>query len=126
MKYLLDTCALLALADGRLTKRALSALENTPEVFVSLASLWEIAIKHATGKISLSHTPLAWYERLLEHHLIEELAITRLDIVKAAALPPIHKDPFDRLLIATAMIHKLTLVTCDEQIIQYPRVKTLW
>ena len=126
MKYLIDTCALFALADGSLSKRAAHAVESSPDVFVSLASLWEVAIKHATGKLSISHKPLAWYERLVLRHELIELPMTRQNTVQAAALPPIHKDPFDRLIIATAMIHKLTIVTCDEKIIQYPKIKTLW
>ena len=126
MKYLLDTCALLALADGSLSKRAAHAVERSPDVFVSLASLWEVAIKHATGKLSMNHKPLAWYERLLQNHDLTELSMTRQNTVKAAALPSIHKDPFDRLIIAIAMIHNLTIVTSDEKIIQYPGINTLW
>lgn len=126
MKYLMDTCALFALAEGSLSKRASLALELTPAVFVSLASLWEVAIKHATGKLSISHNPLAWYERLVLRHELTELPMTRHNTVKAADLPPIHKDPFARLIIATAMLHKLTIITCDDKIKQYPRVKTLW
>lgn len=126
MKYLMDTCALFALADGSLSPRVIQAVESTPEVFVSLVSLWEVAIKQATGKLSMNRQPLDWYERLLQNHQLTELAMTRQNTVKAAALPLIHKDPFDRLIIATAMIHKLTIVTSDEKIIQYPGLKTLW
>jgi len=126
MKYLLDTCALFALSGGSLSTRATHAVESTPEVFVSLVSLWEVAIKHATGKLSINHKPLDWYERLLQNHQLNELSMTRQNTVKAAALPPIHKDPFDRLIIATALIHNFTIVTSDEKIIQYPGIKTLW
>ena len=126
MKYLMDTCALIALAEGVLSRRAALAVEQTPEVFVSLTSLWEVAIKHATGKLSISHKPLDWYERLLLRHELSELPITRHNTVRASALPPIHNDPFDRLIIATALLHKLTIITCDENIIQYPEIKTLW
>jgi PIN domain nuclease of toxin-antitoxin system len=126
IKYLVDTCALFALAEGSLSMRAAHAVESTPDVFVSLASLWEVAIKQATGKLSINHKPLDWYERLLQNHSLTELSMTRQNTVKAAALPPIHKDPFDRLIIATAMIHKLTIITSDEKIIQYPGIKTLW
>jgi PIN domain nuclease of toxin-antitoxin system len=126
MNCLLDTCAMFALATGALPRRAYQSLEKSPQIFVHIASLWELAIKHASGKLTLSHPPLEWYERLLAHHGLRELAIARPALVLATTLPPIHKDPFDRLIIATATLHQLVIITRDEKISQYPRIKTLW
>ncbi len=126
MNCLLDTCAMFALATGALPRRVYQSLEKSPQIFVHIASLWELAIKHASGKLTLSHPPLEWYERLLAHHGLRELAIARPALVLATTLPPIHKDPFDRLIIATATLHQLVIITRDEKISQYPRIKTLW
>lgn len=126
MKYLMDTCALFALADGSLSTPVKVALENNPNLFVSMVSLWEVAIKQATGKLSMSREPLDWYEHLLENHQLSEHGITRVDIATAAALPPIHKDPFDRLIIATAITQNLTIITSDRTIPTYPHIQTLW
>lgn len=126
LKYIMDTCALFALAEGSLSAPVTHAVESNPDVFVSLASLWEVAIKQAAGKLSMSRKPLDWYEHLLQIHDLKELSMTRQNIVAAAALPPIHKDPFDRLVVATAMIHHLVIITSDEKISQYPGINTLW
>lgn len=126
MKYLMDTCALFALADSSLSTPVKVALENNPNLFVSMVSLWEIAIKQATGKLSMRLKPLDWYEHLLENHQLLELGITREDIATAATLPKIHKDPFDRMIIATAINQNLTILTSDQLISTYPNIQTIW
>lgn len=93
----------LALADGR----------NT--VFVSVASIWELGIKQAAGKISLPED----IRTLIKVNRFDMLAITAEHAIAATALPALHRDPFDRMLIAQANTEGLTLVTGDEMISKY-------
>ncbi len=89
-------------------------------VFVSAASAWEIGIKMATGKLEAP-------DNLLEEirlHRFTPLPMTVEHAQLAGRLPDIHKDPFDRMLVAQAMIEKLTLITRDKMIVEY-NVKTL-
>ena len=89
------------------------------ELVFSAASLWEIAIKNGLGRASFSVDP-----RLLRRNLLEndyrELPITGTHATAVDLLPPIHKDPFDRILIAQARIEGLTLLTADETLARYP------
>lgn len=83
-------------------------------------------LKAARGKITLS-LPLAdWVEGAAALHGLEELPLDRRAAIRAASLPELHRDPFDRLLIATAHEHRLTLLTPDANIRQYPDLRTLW
>ena len=118
MRLLLDTHALLwALAQPRrLSARARAAIASADsEVFVSAASAWEIAIKRAIGKL----TAPADLEAILDQTGIERLPITVSHALAAGALPLIHSDPFDRMLVAQARIEGLTLVTRDPHIAAY-------
>lgn len=122
MKLLLDTHLLLWAAGnpGRLSAEAhvlISAPEN--ELFFSAASLWEIAIKHGLGREDFQVD-----SRLLRRGLLDngysELPIGSEHVVAIDSLPPIHKDPFDRLLVAQAMVEGITLLTSDTVVAQYP------
>lgn len=126
MNVLLDTCALLALSRGTLSPRAAAALRGAPEAAVSVVSAWEIAIKVAAGKLSLSAPPKTWFDGLLTRHRLRELPLHSGVACAAAGLPALHRDPFDRVLIALGQIHSLTLITHDEVIPRYPGVRTLW
>jgi PIN domain nuclease of toxin-antitoxin system len=126
MNVLLDTCALLALADGDLPKRAAAAIRRAPEGFVSAVSAWEVAIKVAGGKLRLREPPAAWFHGLLERYDLRELPLDGRTACAAAALPPVHRDPFDRVLVALAQAHGLTVLTSDENIRNYPDITTLW
>lgn len=126
---LLDTCALLALADGGtqfsdFTRRRL----ETPgtRVFVSAISAFEIGQKHRSGKIQLKLPPAEWFPAMLRHHQVDELPVSAALALAATGLPAIHRDPFDRLVIATALAHHLKIVTSDRIIPTYPGVETLW
>lgn len=99
----LSTDARLALADGR----------NT--VFVSVASIWELGIKQAAGKIRLPED----IRTLINVNRFDVLPIAAEHAITASALPPHHRDPVDRMLIAQANSEGLTLVTGDEMIRQY-------
>ncbi len=128
MRLLLDTVAFLWLAedDARLSAVAREAIvDPANDVFLSAASAWEIAIKHGLGRLRL-HMPPDEYvpeQRLL--HRIETLGIDEDATLQVGKLPDLHRDPFDRLLIAQAIVRGLTIVTPDRLIRGYT-VPILW
>lgn len=122
MKLLLDTHLLLWAAGepDKLPAAALVEIESTDnELLFSAASLWEIAIKRGLGRSDFTIDP-----RLLRRGLVDngyhELAITGEHVVVVDGLPPIHKDPFDRILIAQSITEGITLLTVDEMVARYP------
>ena len=126
INVLLDTCALLALARGELPVAAASALRTAPEACVCGISPWEIAIKAAAGKLQLMEPPFLWFLGLVERYGLREIPLDARIACAGAALPSIHRDPFDRTLIALAQAHALTILTSDENFPKYSGVKTLW
>ena len=124
--YLLDTHTLLwFLRDSpQLSKKALEIITTENKVYVSIASLWEIAIKKSIGKLEFEHS----IEKIAE--LCHEKDILILQIQpkyfdRIIKLPNIHNDPFDRLIIAQAIIENLVIITKDTIIPKYS-VKTIW
>jgi PIN domain nuclease of toxin-antitoxin system len=126
MNVLLDTCALLALARGELPVPAASTLRSASEATVSSVSAWEVAIKFAAGKIDLAEPPVSWFHGMAERYELREIPLDARIACAGAALPPIHHDPFDRIIAALAQAHALTVLTSDQNIAKYPGVKTLW
>src|SRR5213593_1188749 len=126
MNVLLDTCALLALARGELPDGAAAALRNAPEASVSIVSQWEVAIKVAGGKLRLMEPPVLWFLGLAERYGLREIPLDARIACAGAAIPPIHRDPFDRTLVALAQAHALTILTSDENFPKYSGVKTIW
>ena len=126
MNVLLDTCALLALAAGELPAAAAAALRNAPEAYVSTVTPWEVAIKVAGEKLRLREPPVQWFEALIERYDVREIPLDAAVACAAAALPLLHRDPFDRVIVAVARTHGLTVLTSDENIARYPGVRTLW
>ncbi len=122
MKLLIDTHLLLwaAEASPRLPTIA-SRLFTDPanELIFSVASIWEISIKHAKGMKSFHAHPGTVWEGLLENGY-SELPVLGKHAVEVDTLPPIHKDPFDRLLIAQAIVEGITLLTVDATVARYP------
>ena len=122
MTLLLDTHVLLW-ASGmpeRLPDKARDLIED-PETkpFFSVVSLWEVAVKNGLGRAEFNVDP-----RLLRRGLLEndytELNVTGAHAVAVDLLPPIHKDPFDRLLVVQASIEELTFLTADRTVARYP------
>ncbi|MFH1983702.1 MAG: type II toxin-antitoxin system VapC family toxin [Pseudomonadota bacterium] len=112
---LLDTCALLWLAQGggQLSQEALKALAEAPFVYVSAISGFEVGIKYRNGKLELPVLPADWFNVIIKHHDLQVLPLD-LDIcIRSTQLPPLHRDPCDRMIIATAQIRQLTIVTAD-------------
>src|SRR5207237_8388521 len=97
MNVLLDTCALLALADGDLPRDAAAALRLAPEAYVSVVTPWEVAIKVAGGKLQLGEPPAPWFAALAERYDLREVPLDATVACAAAVLPPVHRDPFDRV-----------------------------
>ena len=118
---ILDTCALLWLARGdkKLSRAALKEINEAAAVYVSAISGFEIAMKVARGKLKLPGRPQEWFEKIVEHHGLAILPLELSDSIAAAELPPIHTDPCDRFIIATAKLRDLTVVTADEQFRKY-------
>jgi PIN domain nuclease of toxin-antitoxin system len=122
MKFLLDTHLLLwAAGQPDSLSEAARLLIEDPEnaLLFSAASLWEVAIKHALGRSDFRVDP-----RLLRRGLIDngyqELAIGSQHAVAIDSLPPLHRDPFDRILVAQATIEGIVLLTADHVVAQYP------
>jgi PIN domain nuclease of toxin-antitoxin system len=124
VKFLLDTMIVLWAAGdpARLSPEARTLLEDPEhELLFSAASLWEIAIKRSLGRPDFRVEP-----RLLRRGLLDggytELPVTSEHAVGIDALPPLHRDPFDRLLLAQAQHEGITLLTADAQVSAYPGV----
>jgi PIN domain nuclease of toxin-antitoxin system len=126
VNVLLDTCALLALARAELPPGATAALRAAADVHVCVVSPWEVAIKVARGKLRLQEPPRRWFDILVERYHLRELTLDVNTACAAAALPPVHRDPFDRVIVALAQANALTILTSDEHIATYPGVKTIW
>jgi PIN domain nuclease of toxin-antitoxin system len=119
---LVDTHLLLWAAGQpqKLSRKARRLLEDpTSQLWFSAASLWEVAIKHGLGRADFQVEPLRLRRALVENGW-KELAISSEHALATLRLPPIHKDPFDRMLIAQAHVEGVILVTSDEVVAQYP------
>ena len=122
MRLLLDTqCWLwMAASPERLSARARALVETTDnELYLSAASAWEIAIKHSLGKLSLPEPPARYVPSRLDATRTLALAIEASHALHIATLPPHHRDPFDRLLVAQAQLEDLPILTADPVLARY-------
>lgn len=126
MICLLDTHALLWFLDdsSRLSRRAQTAIWDSDGLCVSIAAMWEIAIKQAVGRLAFMHSP-SEIASICTARYIHILPILPEHLDELRDLPMIHRDPFDRLMVAQARCHGCTLVTKDENIVKYD-VETIW
>lgn len=127
MRLLLDTHTLVWHQEGnsRLSATADRMIADpNNQLFVSIATLWEMAIKRSQGKLETDKSPVEYLELYLDQG-VELLGITPEHVMVIESLPLHHRDPFDRMLIAQAALEKLTLATVDEKFNQYD-VKTVW
>lgn len=127
---LLDTCVVLwaGLEPGRLT-RAAAELVTAPDarVFVSSITAAEVACAQERGRITLRDHWKRWLRRALDVNGWEALPASLEVVEEAYSLPePFHRDPADRLIAATARVHRLTLLTGDRLLLDYPHVDTVW
>ena len=128
MKLLVDTCTFLWIVSEspRLSKTAAAAfLDRNNERYLSVASAWEISIKHAAGRLPLPERPDLFVPRLREASGIAPLDIDEESALHAGRLPGLHSDPFDRMLIAQAIVRVMTILTPDPEIEHYA-VRVLW
>ena len=118
---LLDTCDLLWLGQGggRLSRGALERIDGAAIVYVSAISGFEIGVKVAKGKLSLPSRPAEWLATVIAHHDLRELPVDLAASVRSTELPAIHADPVDRILIATAELRDLPVVTADTVFFRY-------
>ena len=126
MKYLLDTNALLYLlaAPDKLSARAAQVVRWETDIAVSIASLWEIAIKKSIGKLQIA-LKISDVERECENRQIQILSIDTRSLDGLVGLPRIDSDQFDRIIISQAITHAMTVVTSDTVIPRYP-VTVIW
>jgi PIN domain nuclease of toxin-antitoxin system len=128
VKILIDTsCWLWSLSDPEhLNKKARELLSDPGQaLFLSSASSWEIAIKAALGKIRLPESPEKYIPSRMAALNILGLPIEHAHALHVFSLPPHHRDPFDRLLIAQAQVEGMTILTADRSFAPY-KVKTIW
>jgi PIN domain nuclease of toxin-antitoxin system len=128
MNILLDTCSFLWLvADDpalSLTARRLFA-DPANEVYLSVASAWEIIVKHGLGKLPMPEPPHDFIKKQRIDHRIETLPLDEAAVLQLSRLPEYHKDPFDRILICQAIAGGMTILTPDRHISNYP-VRVEW
>ena len=122
MKVLLDTCTFVWIAEGsgKISAAARALFESQEhQVYLSAVSAWEIGVKYAIRRMSLSDRPERLISAQRERHGIAELVVDEQAALHAARLPLLHKDPFDRLLVGQAIVHGMTILTPDPMIAQY-------
>lgn len=128
MRCLLDTCTFLWLLEDskQLSPSVRSLIERRENrVHFSAVSAWEIAVKNVSGKLALPKSVDDFVMEGREGHQLDSLVFDEPCAFHLARLPPIHRDPFDWMLICQAIEHDLTILTPDPMIRRYP-IKTLW
>ena len=124
--YLLDTHTLLWFLndDPKLPEKTKELIGISPDTYASIASFWEIAIKNSIGKLEM-HDSITRVMELCNEKQIGILPIKAMHLECLKTLPPIHRDPFDRLLICQATAEDMTLISADENISKYD-VPVIW
>ena len=128
MTFLLDTCTFLWVCrgGGGLSQEAAAVIADpTKQLYLSAISAWEIILKVSMRRLTLPMPPDQFLREESRRHQIDPLPFRMEDAFPLADLPPIHKDPFDRLLVCQAIVESLTILTPDPLIARYP-VRTLW
>ncbi len=118
---LLDTCALIWLAEGggELSGKTLSLIDNSHFVYVSAISAWEIGLLCSRDQLKFAVQPEEWFKKFTLSQNIQTIDITPAIAFLSNNLPWHHKDPADRFIISTAIHHKLTIVSADKNLMKY-------
>jgi len=121
MNYLLDTCALLwlGMGGGELTPEARRRISVAAQLFYSSISLWEITRLQKEGKVVLPNTPEQFIADMIDAYGLSAIPPSDGVMIRAAQLPDHHRDPADRVIIATALMNDLIVVTGDGKFAQY-------
>jgi PIN domain nuclease of toxin-antitoxin system len=123
MRILLDTHVFLWFInnDSKLSRDYLDVITDPiHDIYLSVVSVWEAAIKHSLGKLPLPSAATLFIPQQRIAHGIASIAVEEADIAVLAGLPPLHRDPFDRIMIAQALRHDMIIATVDGAIRQYP------
>jgi PIN domain nuclease of toxin-antitoxin system len=126
---LLDTHTFVWLASDQsaLSSVALTAIKkDRGSLFISVVTSWEIALLYKKGRLLLPLPPSEFVEKALQHYGVRELPLKSEIAMAGVALPDIHNDPFDRILVAEALQNKCRLITKDEKISLYPGIEVVW
>lgn len=127
--FLLDTCALLWMATKgeNLSEPALKALGPADSgMAVSSISAFEISLLGRKGKLELPRAPFEWFAETIRLYGVEDIPVSSEIASSSAELPFIHQDPCDRIIIATALKYRLSIVTADRIMPRYPGIKIIW
>ena len=128
MRILLDTATFLwAVSDAPEFSQEAREFFTDPdnEIYLSSVSAWEIAVKHALGKLPLPEPPARFVPLQRKQHGINPLPLDEDAALHLTRLPLLHRDPFDRMLVCQAIVHHLAILTPDELIQRYT-VRTIW
>jgi len=128
LRVLLDTHAFVwwNSDDPRLSRTARAVIQEPEnEILLSAASAWEIAIKYARGRLPIPQPPARYVADRMRRHGFGPLAIEIAHGVQVGSLPPIHRDPFDRILVAQSQLENLPILTSDPNIARYG-VSVIW
>jgi PIN domain nuclease of toxin-antitoxin system len=123
MKILLDTHIFLWFisGDARLSANVRDAIRDpNNQVYLSVVSVWEAIVKYQLGKLPLPEHPETYLPKQRDIHQIASLALDENSVVELAKLPPLHRDPFDRMLICQALHNDLIMATVDSTVRAYP------
>lgn len=128
MRLLLDTVAFIFLAenDAELSQSVRNLIHNPAnDLYLSAVSAWEIAIKYSLGRLELKVPPEEYVPEQRRLHRIEPLPVSERDALQVGQLPNFHRDPFDRLILAQAIVHDMAVVTNDSLMQRYA-VPVVW
>ena len=128
MKYLLDTHAFLWFVseDNRLSSKAQSIIKNSRnDIYFSAVSAWEMSIKIRLGRLSIEEELEPFIIKQLSENNFSTLSITIFHSIYTSKLPEIHKDPFDRMIIAQSKVENMSLISKDKNIKKY-KVPVVW
>lgn len=128
MRYLIDTFVFLKIIFGKtddLSSSTLNIIDKAEVLYLSMASLWEIAIKYSIGKLNLKDNPEEWLCEIISEFGFKILPITETHVLGVISLPHIHKDPFDRLLISQSKLETIPLISPDKIFKKY-KIERVW
>jgi PIN domain nuclease of toxin-antitoxin system len=128
MRLLLDTSTFLWAVGGspELSARARELFTDPDhEIYLSVVSAWEIALKHALGRLPLPEPPERFVPAERRRHGVDVLDLDEESALHLARLPVLHRDPFDRMLVCQAIVHGLAILSPDPLVTRYP-VRAVW